>query len=258
LGGLRGSFRKPSGIGNWDVYQRLDDGSRMSREAHVRFCEGPWVKSPWSTHPKLRGPLKWSYFHLYVILDIFSRYVVGWMIAPCESAELAEQLIADTIAKQGIEPGTLTLHADRGTSMRSKLVAQLLIDLEVSKSHSRPYVSDDNPFSESHFKTLKYRPDFPDRFGCIEDARAHCQQFFRWYNDCHRHSGIGLMTPQAVHHGQAQVLFRQRANTLNTAFVSHPNRFKGNCPQPPRLPVAAWINPPKKAFVDATDVSTLN
>jgi len=136
-----------------------------------------------------------------VILDIFSRYVVGWMIAPRESAELAEQLIADSIGKQGVEPHTLTLHADRGSSMRSKVVAQLLVDLEVAKSHSRPYVSDDNPFSESNFKTLKYRPEFPDRFGCIEDARAHCQQFFRWYNDSHRHAGIGLMTPHAVHHG---------------------------------------------------------
>jgi putative transposase len=207
---------------------------------------------------KLRGPLKWSYFHLYVILDIFSRYVVGWMIAGRESAELAEQLIADTIAKQGIEPGTLTLHADRGTSMRSKVVAQLLVDLEVSKSHSRPYVSDDNPFSEANFKTLKYRPDFPDRFGCIEDARAHCQQFFGWYNDSHRHSGIGLMTPHAVHHGQAKALFKQRTDTLNAAFTEHPNRFKGNRPQPPKLPIAAWINPPKRTSVGATDASTLN
>jgi putative transposase len=194
---------------------------------------------------KVKGPVKWTCYHLYVILDIFSRYVVGWMIAPRESAQLAEQLIAQTVAKQNIAPGALTLHADRGTSMRSKTVAELLVDLEVTKSHSRPYVSDDNPFSEAHFKTLKYRPDFPQRFGCIEDARAHCQQFFPWYNDAHRHSGIGYMTPAAVHYGQAQGLFKLRADTLDAAFLVNPKRFKGNCPQPPKLPVAAWINPPK-------------
>ncbi|MBN8516126.1 DDE-type integrase/transposase/recombinase, partial [Accumulibacter sp.] len=195
---------------------------------------------------KLKGPLKWTCFQLYVILDIFSRYVVGWLIAPRESAELARQLIAETVAKQGVEPRTLTVHADRGTSMRSKLVAELLVDLDVAKSHSRPYVSDDNPFSEAQFKTLKYRPDFPERFGSIEEARAHCQRFFQWYNKQHRHSGIGFMTPTAVHHGQAAQLFEQRADTLNTAFAAHPRRFKGNCPQPPKLPIAAWINPPKQ------------
>ena len=172
--------------------------------------------------------------------------VVVWLIAPRESAQLAEQLIAETVAKQNIAPGTLTLHADRGSSMRSKTVAELLVDLEVTKSHSRPYVSDDNPFSEAHFKTLKYRPDFPQRFGCIEDARAHCQEFFPWYNDRHRHSGIGYMTPTAMHYGQAQTLFNLRVQALDAAFVANPKRFKGNCPHPPSLPVAAWINPPKK------------
>lgn len=195
---------------------------------------------------KLKGPAKWTCFHLYVILDIFSRYVVGWMVALRESAELAEQLIAETIAKQNIDPGTLTLHADRGTSMRSKAVAELLVDLDVAKSHSRPYVSDDNPYSEAQFKTLKYRPDFPERFGCIEDSRAHCKQFFHWYNEDHKHSGIGLMTPSAVHHGLAESLFEQRAATLETAFAANQNRFKGKSPQPPTLPTAAWINPPKK------------
>ena len=195
---------------------------------------------------KLKGPAKWTCFQLHVILDIFSRYVVGWMIALKESAELAEQLIADTIAKQAIEPGTLTLHADRGTSMRSKPVAALLVDLDVAKSHSRPYVSDDNPYSEAQFKTLKYRPDFPARFGSIEDARAHCRQFFTWYNGVHRHSGIGYMTPEAIHYGHADALFQQRALTLDAAFLANPNRFKGNAPHPPKLPTAAWINPPKK------------
>jgi len=196
---------------------------------------------------KLKGPVKWSHYHLYVILDIFSRYVVGWMIAQREAAELAEQLIADTAAKQQIAPGTLTLHADRGTSMRSKPVAALLVDLDIARTHSRPHVSDDNPFSEAQFKTLKYRPDFPERFGSIEDARAHCQQFFHWYNTVHRHSGIGFMTPHAVHYGTALALNQHRIQTLNAAFLANPQRFKGIVPMPPALPTAAWINPPKEA-----------
>jgi putative transposase len=195
---------------------------------------------------KLKGPGKWTCFHLYVILDIFSRYVVGWMIAQRETAELAEQLIADTIAKQQIVPGTLTLHADRGTSMRSKSVAQLLVDLDVTKTHSRPHVSDDNPYSEAQFKTLKYRPDFPARFGSIEDARAHCQEFFRWYNTEHRHSGIALMPPDTVHYGRSDALTARRGATLDAAFAAHPSRFKGVAPQPPAVPTSVWINPPKK------------
>ena len=193
---------------------------------------------------KLKGPAKWTSFHLYVLLDIFSRYVVGWM--------LAEQLIADTVQKQNITPGTLTLHADRGTSMRSKPVAALLIDLDVARTHSRPHLSDDNPYSEAQCKTLKYRPDFPERFGSIEDARAHCQQFFPWYNTVHRHSGIALMTPQAVHYGSAVALTQQRAVTLDAAFAANPNRFKGTAPKPPALPTAAWINPPKKKRTSIT------
>ncbi len=209
---------------------------------------------------KLKGPVKWSCYHLYVILDIFSRYVVGWMIALRESAQLAEQLIADTIAKHHIAPRTLTLHADRGTSMRSKPVAALLVDLEVAKTHSRPHVSDDNPYSEAQFKTLKYRPEFPERFGSIEDARAHCQHFFRWYNADHCHSGIGFMTAESVHYGRAQTLFRHRAQTLEVAFLAHPTRFKGKAPQPPRLPTAAWINPPKQETATTKNLnpSTLN
>ena len=207
---------------------------------------------------KLLGPVKWSYGYLYVILDIFSRYVVGWMIALRESAQLAEQLIAETVAKQHIAPGTLTLHADRGSSLRSKPVAALLVDLEVAKAHSRPHVSDDNPYSEAQFKTLKYRPDFPERFGSIEDARAHCQRFFQWYNGTHCHSGIGFMTPASVHDGRAHALFEQRAETLNVAFLANPKRFKGRAPQPPRLPTAAWINPPKQETTSlSSDPSTV-
>jgi len=182
------------------------------------------------------------------------------MVAHRESAELAQQFIANTLDKQGITPGTLTLHADRGSSMRSKLVGELLMDLEVAKTHSRPYVSDDNPYSEAQFKTLKYRPDFPDRFGAIEDARAHCRRFFDWYNTQHRHSGIGLMTPNAVHYGQATLLQEQRATTLDVAFAAHPKRFKGQRPLPPTLPTLAWINPPKKEQMhgSTTEPSTLN
>jgi len=193
---------------------------------------------------KLKGPAKWTAFHLYVILDIFSRLVVGWMVAPRESAELAEQLIAETVARHDIVPGTLTLHADRGASMRSKPVAALLVDLDIVKSHSRPHVSDDNPFSEAQFKTLKYRPDFPARFGCLDDARTHCRAFFTWYNTIHRHSGIAYMTPHSVHHGQAGTMLATRQSALDDAFLKNPNRFKGKNPRPGALPRAVWINPP--------------
>ena len=198
---------------------------------------------------KLKGPAKWTCFHLYVILDIFSRLVVGWLIADREDAELAQQLIADSVARHDVEPGMLTLHADRGTSMRSKPVAALLVDLDIAKSHSRPYVSDDNPYSEAQFKTLKYRPDFPARFGCVEDARAHCQAFFAWYNTQHRHSGIGYMTPHSVHHGQAEQLRGVRQAALDDAFRATPNRFKRRRPEPHPLPTAAWINPPASEVI---------
>ena len=205
---------------------------------------------------KLKGPAKWTCFHLYVILDIFSRFVVGWLIAPRESAELAQQLIADTVSRHNVEPGMLTLHADRGAAMRSKPVASLLIDLDVAKSHSRPYVSDDNPYSESQFKTMKYRPEFPDRFGCIEDARAHCQIFFPWYNDQHCHSGIGYMTPHSVHYGLAADMRVTRQATLNAAFLTHPNRFKNKPPLLPPMPTAAWINPPPQEIQPPSDTVT--
>jgi transposase InsO family protein len=195
---------------------------------------------------KLKGPAKWTCFHLYVILDIFSRYVVGWLIAPRECSELAQQLIADTVARHNVQAGMLTLHADRGAAMRSKPVASLLIDLDVAKSHSRPHVSDDNPYSESQFKTMKYRPEFPERFGCIEDARAHCQAFFPWYNDQHCHSGIGYMTPHSVHYGLAAAMRVIRQATLDAAFLANPNRFKNKPPRLPPMPTAAWINPPPK------------
>ncbi len=194
---------------------------------------------------KLKGPVKWTYFHLYVILDIFSRYVVGWMLAHRESAALAKKLIKETYAKQGVEPEQLTLHADRGTSMKSKPVALLLSDLGVTKTHSRPHVSNDNPFSESQFKTMKYRPEFPGRFGSIEDARSSSQRFFDWYNNEHRHSGIAMLTPATVHYGLEKQVLAQRAAALMAAFKKHPERFVNKIPQPRKLPKAVWINPPK-------------
>ena len=194
---------------------------------------------------KLLGPAKWTYYYLYVIIDIYSRYVPGWLLAPREDARLAEKLLADTITKQNIGHGQLTVHADRGSSMASKPVAFLLADLGVTKSHSRPHTSNDNPFSESQFKTLKYRPHFPDRFGSTEDARAFCRPFFAWYNSVHRHSGIGLMTPSDVHYGRAPEVIRARQQVLDGAWRANPERFVRKPPEPPQLPPAAWINRPE-------------
>ena len=195
---------------------------------------------------KLLGPVKWTYYYLYVILDIFSRYVVGWMLALQESARLAKRLIAETSAKQRVEPGQLTIHADRGTSMKSQGVAVLLASLGITKTHSRPHVSNDNPYSEAQFKTIKYCPEFPDRFGSYRDSLAFCHAFFRYYNHEHRHSGIGLMTPYAVHHGLAPQITAARQDTLLAVYARHPERFVCKPPRPPILPEAAWINPPAK------------
>ena len=194
---------------------------------------------------KLKGPAKWTYYYLYVVLDVFSRYVVGWMVAQREAANLAQKLIAQSCAKQGIEPSQLTLHADRGPSMRSKSVAQLLADLGVTKTHSRPYTANDNPYSESQFKTMKYRPGFPERFDSLADARSWAREFFRWYNHDHRHSGLGLMTPATVHHGQAETVRQQRQQVLLAAYTAHPERFVRGVPTPPELPREVWINKPQ-------------
>jgi putative transposase len=193
---------------------------------------------------KLKGPATWTYFYLYVILDVFSRYAVGWTVQHRESAELAKALIAQASEQQQIEPGTLTVHADRGSSMTSKPVAFLLADLGVLKSHSRPYTSTDNPYSEAQFKTLKYRPGFPARFDSIEHARAFCREFFDWYNHQHRHSGIGLMTPATVHHGRANTVHAERQRVLEAAYAATPERFVRRAPTPPPVPAAAWINKP--------------
>jgi len=194
---------------------------------------------------KLKNTIKWTYCYLYVIIDIFSRYVVGWMVAHSEQAALAKRLISQSCSSQNIAANQLVLHADRGSSMKSKAVAELLVDLGVGKSHSRPHVSDDNPFSEAQFKTLKYCPQFPERFGSIEDARAYCHDFFTWYNHQHHHTGIGLMTPAQVHYGLADQIYQERCRVLQSAFQMHPQRFKHRQPTPPQLPAAVWINKPK-------------
>jgi putative transposase len=237
------------------MYRLLDAaGEIKERRDHVRR---PHYAAPellatranevWSWDiTKLLGPAKWTYFYLYVILDIFSRYVVGWMLAPRESAALAERLIAETCAKHDIQPGQLTLHADRGGAMRSKPVALLRADLGVTKTHSRPHVSNDNPFSEAHFRTLKYCPQFPDRFGSIEDGRAFCQSFVRWYNHDHHHSGLGFLAPAVVHFGQATAVRAHREVVLAAAYLAHPERFVNGPSRPADLPTAVWINPPVK------------
>lgn len=193
---------------------------------------------------KLRGPVKWTYFYLYVVLDVFSRYVVGWMVADGESAALASRLLTETCDKQDIEPDQLTVHADRGTAMKSKLLAQKLADLGVTRSFSRPQVSDDNPFSESQFKTMKYRPEFPDRFPTKDAALEFCRQFFAWYNEEHQHSGIALFTPSQVHHGEAPAILEKRRAALQAAWEAHPERFVHGAPRPATVPAAVWINPP--------------
>jgi putative transposase len=200
---------------------------------------------------KLKGPVTWTYYYLYVILDIFSRYVVGWLIAEREAAYLAKELIDQTCAKQSIDRGQLALHADRGASMRSKPVAQLLADLGVTKTHSRPYTADDNPYSEAHFKTLKYRPDFPERFGSLQDARVWARPFFHWYNHEHYHTGLGLMTPAMVHHGQAVAVRDQRNQVLLAAYAARPERFVKGPPVAPALPAEVWINKPQEVSAAA-------
>lgn len=194
---------------------------------------------------KLKGPVKWSYFYLYVIMDIYSRYVTGWMIARRESSALATKLIEETCQKQGIKKSQLTIHADRGSSMTSKPVAFLLADLGVTKTHSRPHTSNDNPYSEAQFKTLKYRPDFPDRFGAIQDARGFCGDFFPWYNGEHKHSGISFLTPETVHYGRESEILAKRNKSMQSAFAANPMRFKNTAPKPWQAPQAAWINKSK-------------
>ena len=232
------------------VRERRDQLRHPAYSKPELLATGPNQVWSWDI-TKLLGPAKWTYYYLYVMLDIFSRYVPGWLLADRESSALAELLITEACAKQHIPPDQLTIHADRGSPMIAKSVALLMADLGVTDSHSRPHVSNDNPFSEAQFKTLKYRPDYPDRFGSQADARAWAHTFFPWYNDEHRHSGIGFMTPASMHYGVAAHLFVERQQVLRLAYAAHPERFVKGQPTPPPLPAAVWINPPKSATESA-------
>jgi putative transposase len=239
------------------MYRILDENQevqeRRNQLRHPHYTKPELLASQpnqlWSWDiTKLLGPTKWTYYYLYNILDVFSRYSVGWMIAERESAALAEELIAATCVRQNIQSGQLTIHADRGSSMTSKPVALLMADLGVTKTHSRPHVSNDNPFSESQFKTLKYRPDYPERFGCQTDARAWATDFFQWYNYEHHHSALGLLTPADIHFGRAQSILDQRQQVLQAAYLKNPERFVKGLSAPAHFPSAVWINPPKAAI----------
>lgn len=239
---------------NAEVRERRDQRRHPAYSAPELLAERPNHLWSWDI-TKLKGPQKWSYFQLYVIIDVYSRYIVGWMVADRESATLAERLIAETCARQQIRPDQLTIHADRGSSMKSQPVAYLLADLGVTKTHSRPHVSDDNPYSESNFKTLKYRPEFPERFGSVQDARAHVSAFVTWYNDEHHHTGINLLTPADLHHGRAQARLDARGSVLAAAHQAHPERFVRGRPKALEVPAAAWINRPKTTTVASTEIS---
>jgi putative transposase len=227
-----------------EVRERRDQLRHPNYQKPQLLATGPNQVWSWDI-TKLLGPVKWSYFYLYTVLDIYSRYTVGWMIAMQESGHLAEALIAEICERQGIAPGQLTLHADRGKPMLSKPLAFLLADLGVTKSHSRPYTSSDNPFSEAQFKTMKYRPGYPHRFGSLLEARQWGQEFFHWYNHEHHHSALGLLTPANVHFGRSAEVLLMRQMVLQQAYECHPERFVRGQPKPASLPEAVWINPPE-------------
>jgi putative transposase len=231
---------------NKEVRERRDQARHPNYKKPELLATAPNQVWSWDI-TKVRGPEKWNYYHLYVVMDIFSRYVVGWLIASRESAELAEALIAETCWRQSIEPEELTIHSDRGSPMKSKVVAHLLADLGVTKSLSRPHVSNDNPYSEAGFKTLKYHPTFPATFGSIQDARAFCQSFFDWYNNDHYHTGIALLTPATVHYKKSVECSAARQIVLNRAYTARPERFVNGAPATLSLPPKVWINPPKEA-----------
>jgi len=229
---------------NAEIKERRDQLRHPVYEKPELLATAPNQVWSWDI-TKLKGEAAWTYYYLYVIMDIFSRRVVGWLIADAESTTLAKQLVGEAYHREGVEPTVLTLHADRGSAMKSKALGQFLADLGITKTHSRPHVSNDNPFSEAQFKTMKYCPKFPKRFGCIQDATAFCREFFRWYNEDHQHSGIGFIAPNDLHYGRADIIASKRQATLDDAFAENPTRFKGQRPTPPRPPKEAWINKPK-------------
>jgi putative transposase len=226
-----------------EVRERRAQAAHPPRARPELVAAGPNVVWSWDI-TKLKGPQRGDYFDLYVVLDIFSRYVVGWTVAATECGELAKDLIADAVARQRIAPGTLTVHADRGSSMTSNPVSELLTFLGIGRTHSRPHVSNDNPYSEAQFKTLKYCPAFPERFGSLADARGFCEALFAHYNGEHRHSGIGYHTPASVHYGTATEVRAARRAVLDGVYAANPARFGHRRPAPPKLPTIAWINPP--------------
>jgi putative transposase len=238
-----------------DDHQEVQERRNQARHPHHRKPElvatGPNQVWSWDI-TKLLGPQKWTYYYLYVILDVFSRYVPGWMLAMREGADLAQRFLRETADKEQILADQLTLHSDRGPAMKSHTVAQLLATLGVTKSHTRPDCPTDNPFSESQFKTMKYRPDFPERFASHETGLEFCREFFHWYNHEHYHSGIALLTPAMVHHGHAPTILANRHKTLSAAYAAHPERFVRKPPEPPKLTAEVWINPPAKKLDDNT------
>lgn len=230
---------------NAEQRERRDQLRRPRYEAPQLLATRPNELWSWDI-TKLVGPRKWTYYYLYVLLDVFSRYCVGWLLAERESGSLAKQLVAESFERQGIEPGQLTIHSDRGSAMTSKTLAQLYADLGVTQTHSRPHVSNDNPFSESQFKTIKYRPEFPPRFGSLEHARDCSRDLIDWYNNEHRHSSLAYLTPHDVHFGHADERLAARADVLRAAYEAHPERFVRGVPQVPVVPHAVWINQPRR------------
>jgi putative transposase len=231
---------------NRAVRERRDQLRHPGYSRPELLATGPNKLWSWDI-TKLKGPHPWTYYHLYVVMDVYSRYVLGWLLATRESSTLAVELIRRCCEREGIPRDQLTVHADRGPSMRSQPVAFLLADLGVTKTHSRPYTSTDNPYSEAQFKTLKYQPEFPERFGSLEDARAFLRRFFDWYNTEHRHSGIGLVTPAQRHHGTDRIVYEKRQEVMAAFYERHPERFVKGRPLPPQLPGAVWINKPDQA-----------
>ena len=233
-----------------EVGERRDQATRPAHVKPELCATAPCQVFAWDI-TKLHGPQKWTYFYLYAIIDIYSRYVVGWLVADRESSQLARILLAETIRKEGMDPTKLTVHSDRGSSMTSKPVAFMLADLGVTKSHSRPHVSDDNPHIESLFKTAKYQPEFPATFANLAEARVFCRAFFEWYNNQHRHSSLALLTPADVHHGRADRKLKLRQVVLNAAHAAHPERFVNGKPKVQKLPVASYINQPQEVVNSA-------
>jgi putative transposase len=254
LGSVRTMYRVLAAAN--EVRERRDQARHPAYTKPELVATAPTQIWSWDI-TKLKGPIPYLYYSLYVILDLFSRYVVGWMVAGHENARLAQRLIEATCLKQGIGPHQLTIHADRGAPMRSKLVAELMSDLSIDASHSRPRVSNDNPFSEAQFRTFKYRPEFPDRFGSIEHARGVSHDLFTWYNDVHHHSGLSYLTPADVHYGRAATVLQVRHRTRLAAYVAHPERFVKGPPRPETLPTAVWINPPPKTTGEDAPRSTI-